>query len=146
MRLEAKAILRNTSVRVHPDEFAIVSLDLQHWTKLLEDQSLGPSGTAPFMIFSDPYEVTLLLNRPDFERIRHAIDDSRVENNFRLLTFTTELDFAVVGFMAEVARILAEANISICAYSSFSRDHLLIRQDDLARALNALGPHVEDLC
>lgn len=146
MRLEAKAILKNTSVRVHPDEFAILSLDQDHWLKLLDDQSLGPSGSSPFMIFTDPYEVTLILNRPDFERVRHAIDDSRVEQSFRLLTFTTELDFAVVGFMAEVSRILAEANISICALSSFSRDHLLIRQDDLARALHALGPHVEELC
>ncbi|NOT47996.1 MAG: ACT domain-containing protein [Acidobacteria bacterium] len=146
MRHEAKAILKNTSVNVHPDEFAILSLDLDHWAKLLEDQSLGPNGKAPFMIFSDPYEVTLLLNRPDFERVRHAIDDSRVEMSFRLLTFTTELDFAVVGFLAEVSRILAEANISICVLSSFSRDHLLVRQDDLARALNALGPHVEELC
>lgn len=146
MRHEAKAILRNTSVTVHPDEFAILSLDAEHWLKLLEEQSLGPSGAAPFMIFSDPYEITLILNRPDFDRIRHSIDDSRVEHSFRLLTFTTELDFSVIGFMAEVSRILAEANVSICALSSFSRDHLLIRQTDLARALNALGPHVEELC
>lgn len=146
MRLEAKAILRNTSVKVHPDEFAILSLDPQQWAKLLEDQSLGPNGKAPFMIFSDPYEVTLVLNRPDFERVRDEIDDSRVESSFRLLTFTTELDFAVVGFLAEVSRILAEANISICVLSAFSRDHLLIRQNDLARALKALAPHVEELC
>lgn len=146
MRHEARAILRHTSVKVHQDEFALLSIDFDHWGRLLADQSLGPSGTAPFMIFSDPYEVTLLLNRGDFERIGHAIDNSKVERNFRLLTFTTELDFSVVGFMAEVTRILAEANISICAFSSFSRDHLLIRQDDLARALTALGPHVEELC
>ncbi len=146
MRHEAKAILRNTSVSVHPDVFAVVSIEKSHWPNVLEDKSVGPSGVAPFMIFSDPYEVTLILNRADFENIRPAIGDSRVEANFRMLTFTVELDFNVVGFMAEISRILAEANISICALSSFSRDHLLIHQDDLARALNALGPHVEELC
>ena len=56
------------------------------------------------------------------------------------------MDFNVVGFLAEVSRILAESNISIYAVSAFSRDHLLIKQDDLAKALKVLGEYVEELC
>ncbi|HMS07909.1 MAG TPA: ACT domain-containing protein, partial [Pyrinomonadaceae bacterium] len=70
----------------------------------------------------------------------------RVERGFRLLTFDTVMDFSVVGFLASVAEILTEAGVSIVALSSFSRDHILVKQDDLARALKALGPHVEELC
>lgn len=79
--------------------------------------------TSPFMIFRDKYEVTLLLDETDFGTMRHAVRDARIEGNFRLLTFDVEMDFSVVGFMAEVSRILAEAGISIVALSAFSRDH-----------------------
>ncbi|MEJ7709280.1 MAG: ACT domain-containing protein [Pyrinomonadaceae bacterium] len=68
------------------------------------------------------------------------------EGNFRLLTLNVELGWDVVGFMAHVAAIIANANISCGFVSAFSRDHLLIKQDDLARTLLALGPHVAELC
>jgi hypothetical protein len=48
--------------------------------------------------------------------------------------------------MAEISRILAEADIPIMALSAFSRDHLLIKQNDLASALKALREHVAELC
>jgi len=88
----------------------------------------------------------LLLDEIDFGTIRHAIREAKTEGNFRLLSFDVELDFNVVGFLAEVAGILAEAEISIVALSAFSRDHLLIKQQDLSKALKVLGNYVAELC
>lgn len=102
--------------------------------------------TAPFMIFRDKWEVTLLLDDIDFGTIRYAIRDAKTQGNFRLLTFDIELDFAAVGFLAEITKILAAANISIVALSAFSRDHILVSQQDLARALKILGEYVGELC
>jgi hypothetical protein len=78
--------------------------------------------------------------------MRHAVRDARVEGDFRLLTFDIELDWDVVGFLARVTEILADAGISCGALSSFSRDHLLVKQDDLGRTLRVLGEHVAELC
>jgi hypothetical protein len=139
-------LLRKTRVEVAPDTFFLVSLPHADWRKLLENPELGPRLTAPFMVFSDKFEVTLLLDEIDFGTIRHAIRDAKWEGNFRLLTFDIELDFTVVGFLAEIGRILAAAGISIVALSAFSRDHLLIKQENLAKALKVLGEHVEELC
>jgi hypothetical protein len=102
--------------------------------------------TAPFMIFRDRYETTLLLDDTDFQTIRHAVREAKIERNFRLLTFEIQLDFTVIGFLAEITRILAAADISIVALSAFSRDHLLVRQEDLAKALIALRDYVDDVC
>jgi hypothetical protein len=145
-RQNAVEILRRTRVEVAPETFYLVSLPHADWRKLLENPELSPRMTAPFMIFSDKFEVTLLLDETDFGTIRHAIRDARREGNFRLLTFDVELDFTVVGFLAEVSAILARAGISIVALSAFSRDHLLIKQTDLAQALKVLGEYVEELC
>ncbi len=99
------------------------------------------------MIFMDSREVTLLLDDADMAAIRPGIDDAiKVERGFRMLTFDIEMDFEVVGFIAEVSRILAAAGVPILPLSAFSRDHILVKQNDLATTLRALGPHVADLC
>ena len=139
-------LLKTAKVEVAPETFFLVSLPHADWTKLLENPELSPRMTVPFMIFRDKWEVTLLLDEIDFGTIRHAIRKAKTEGNFRLLSFDIELDFNVVGFLAEVARILAEGNISIIALSAFSRDHLLIKQQDLSKALKFLGGYVADSC
>lgn len=139
-------LLKKTKIEVSPETFTLVSLSEQNWHKLLENPELSPRMTAPFMIFKDKFETTLLLDEIDFSKIRDAIKDAKTEGNFRLLTFDIELDFSVVGFLAEISRILAEAEISIVALSAFSRDHILIKQSDLSNALKVLGEFVEELC
>ena len=145
-RQNAKLLLQKTRVEVAPETFTLLSLRQEDWRKLLENLELSPRMTAPFMIFSDKWEVTLLLDDIDFQTIRHAVRDAKIQGGFRLLSFDIELDFSVVGFLAEISRILAEAKISIVALSAFSRDHILIKQNDLANALKVLGEYVEELC
>lgn len=139
-------LLGQARVEVAPEMFFLVALPHADWLKLLENPELSPRMSAPFMIFRDKWEVTLLLDEVDFGTIRHAVRDAKTEGNFRLLSFDVNLDFSVVGFLAQVARILAEAGISIVALSAFSRDHVLIKQQDLAKALKVLSECVADLC
>lgn len=139
-------LLKKTRVEVSPETFTLISLRHEDWLKLLENPELSPRMTAPFMIFKDKFETTLLLDETDFQTMRHALRDAKTERNFRLLTFDIELDFTIVGFLAEISHILAEANISIVALSAFSRDHFLIKQNDLAEALKLLGNYVDELC
>lgn len=139
-------LLRRTRVEVQPETFFLVSLSHDDWLKLLENPELSPRMSVPFMIFRDKWEVTLLLDEIDFGTIRHLIRNAKTAGNYRLLSFDVELDFSVVGYLAEVTRILAEAEISIVALSAFSRDHVLIGQTDLSKALKILGDYVEELC
>ncbi len=139
-------LLKKSRVEVAPETFTLVSLSDQGWLKLLENPELSPRMTAPFMIFKEKHETTLLLDEIDFIKIRDSIETAKTEGNFRLLTFDIELDFSVVGFLAEISRILAAAGISIVALSSFSRDHILIKQNDLSDALKALSGYIEDVC
>ncbi len=140
------SLLKKTLVEVAPETFTLVSLSREGWLKLLENPELSPRMTAPFMIFKDKHETTLLLDEIDFGTMRHALRDSKVEGGFRLLTFDIELRFSVVGFLALIAKILAEAEIPVVALAAFSRDHLLIKQNDLAKALKVLGEHIDDVC
>ncbi len=131
---------------VAPATFHLVGLRHEDWARLLESPELSPRANASFMLLKDEHEVTLLLDEEDWQTMRHAARDARVEGDFRLLTLDLVLDWKVVGFLAHVTRILADAGVSCGALSAFSRDHLLVKQDDLPKALRALGPHVAELC
>lgn len=139
-------LLRRSRVEVSPSIFYLVGLRHEEWTRLLENPELSPRASAPFMLLRDGHEVTLLLDETDWRTMRHAARDARVEADFRLLTFDIELEWKTVGFLARVTGILADAGISCGALSAFSRDHLLVKQDDLGRALRVLGEHVAELC
>ncbi len=144
--LENKELLSKTKIIIRPENFTMISLGEDEWLKLLSKPENSPRMTAPFMIFKDGFEITLLLDETDFANLGNSIENAKIERGFRLLTFDIELDFEVVGFLAEISRILAEAGISIIALSSFSRDHILIKQENLAKALKTLGEYVEELC
>lgn len=146
MEENAENLLRKTRVEVAPETFFLISLTHKDWLKLLENPELSPRMTAPFMIFRDRREVTLLLDEVDFKTIRYQIRDAKTEGNFRLLSFDVELGFETVGFLALISKILAEANVSIVALSAFSHDHLLIKQQDLPKTLKVLGNYVAELC
>ncbi len=139
-------LMRRTKVEVAPETFVVVGLGHVDWTRLLENPELCPRADAVFMLLRDPYEVTLLLEEVDWRTMRHAAREARVESGFRLVTLGVELPWTTVGYLARVTEILAAAGVSVGALSAFSRDHLLVKQDDLARALRALGEHVEELC
>lgn len=144
--MEVTELLKKTRVEVAPETFTIVSLRKEDWLKLLENAELSPRMTAPFMIFKDKWEVTLLLDETDLETMRVGLREAKTEKGFRMLSFDIELDFSVVGFLAFVSEKLAAAGISIIALSAFSRDHLLIKQVDLAKSLKILGEFVDELC
>jgi hypothetical protein len=143
---DAAELLRRTKVEVAPATFVLVRLRHEDWNHLLENPELSPRAESIFMLLRDPFEVTLLLQEEDWRAMRHAARDAKFEGGFRLLTLDIELAWNVVGFLARVTEILAGAGIAVGALSAFSRDHLLIKQDDLGNALRVLGEHVAELC
>ena len=143
---DAAELLRQAKVEDAPETYALVGLRHADWARLLENPELSPRAESNFFLLRDPFEVTLLVEESDWRAMRHAARDAKSEAGFRLVTLGVELGWDVVGFLAHVTRILAEASVPVGALSSFSRDHLLIKQDDLGKALRVLGEHVAELC
>lgn len=139
-------LLHRTRVEVAPATYFLIGLRLEDWERLLENPELSPRGKAPYMLLRDAAEVTLLLDETDWQTMRHAARDARIVGGFRLVTLDIELDWSTVGYLAHVTEILAASGVMVGVVSAFSRDHLLIKQEDLGRALRALGPHVAELC
>ena len=139
-------LLRQTRIDVAPAAYVVIGLTHQVWAQLLENPELSPRADAPFMILRDQHEVTLLIEEDDWARIRHAAREAQVERGFRLVTLDIALPWNTVGYLARVTALLADAGISVGALTAYSRDHLLIKQDDLGKAMRVLGDHVAEAC
>jgi hypothetical protein len=48
------------------------------------------------------------------------------------------LDFAITGLLASLATPLASAGVSIFAVSTYDTDYVLVREENLERAVQAL--------
>jgi uncharacterized protein len=62
----------------------------------------------------------------------------QAEPGWRLLTVRGPMEFTLTGITAAVSGALAGAGVPLFAVSTFDTDHLLVKDDDLARAASAL--------
>jgi hypothetical protein len=60
------------------------------------------------------------------------------ERGWRCLRVAGTMPFSVVGVLASLAAPLAEAGISVFVVSTFDTDYLLVKDNDLTAALDAL--------
>ncbi|MBN1643082.1 MAG: ACT domain-containing protein [Anaerolineae bacterium] len=63
----------------------------------------------------------------------------RAEPGWRCLQVAGPLDLALTGVLHALSAPLAAAGIPLFALSTFDTDYLLVREDDLARAIEALA-------
>ena len=60
------------------------------------------------------------------------------ERNWRALQVQGPLDFALVGVLAAITAPLAAAGVSVFALSTYDTDYILVKEDALERAVQAL--------
>ena len=88
---------------------------------------------AVFSIIRDKDEVTVVakegLELPSISE----------QKFFKLISFDVTLPFELTGFLAHISALLAGKSIPVLAFSAYSTDHLLVREEDLDSAVEALG-------
>jgi len=63
------------------------------------------------------------------------------DDNWRALKVIGPLEFSLTGILAKIAAILAEARIPIFALSTYDTDYILVKEERLYEAMNALIVH-----
>jgi hypothetical protein len=67
-----------------------------------------------------------------------AVPADLTEPGWRLLSVRGPFEFTLTGIMSALASALAGAGVSLFALSTYDTDHLLVKGEDLARAVTAL--------
>ena len=60
------------------------------------------------------------------------------EDGWRCFRVSGELEFSLIGILAKITAVLANAGISVFCVSTFDTDYVLVKSDRLEPALHAL--------
>ncbi len=87
----------------------------------------------------DKDEMTLILAQESLAQLPSSVSALNVSPPYRLITFDIPLEWSVIGYLAALTSVLAEARISLLALSAFSRDHVFVPAADSDRAWEVLN-------
>jgi hypothetical protein len=85
-----------------------------------------------FAVVTDGAEITVVAE------LHSGLEVLEEEKPFRIISFDTKLPFDLIGFLAYITKLLADQNISLFAISSFSTDHILMKEVYLDKAMEVL--------
>jgi hypothetical protein len=66
---------------------------------------------------------------------------ARSESGWRALSVVGPLEFSMVGIIASLVTPLADAGVAVFVLSTFDTDHLLVKSEDLKRAIDVVRSH-----
>lgn len=72
-------------------------------------------------------------------------NDIRCEKDWRILKVEGPLDFSLVGILASISSLMAEAQISIFALSTYDTDYILVKENNIDSAISTLIKHNYDV-
>jgi hypothetical protein len=134
-------ILTRTELTLHPGEFVLVGLEPGQRSRLESDLTRINSDFFQYIV--EPDVLTLLLDNHSWVRLNPHYPQAKVEGPLRIFTFTVAMDWEVVGFLAAVTRLLADAGVPLGAICGYYRDHLFISVEHAARAEAVLRAEIE---
>ena len=108
----------------------------------LEDLSLVNLSDDFFFISKTDEEFSLVCRTENVPVNATSRDDGQ-----RCFRIDGVLDFSLIGILSEISAILAENRIGIFAVSTYNTDYILVKRENLSRALEALtdaGYQVEE--
>jgi uncharacterized protein len=129
--------IRPKDIVLRPEKFKLLKLEGPNASVLLRRVAAIES---PFLsVIREQNAVSLLISEHDAKSVSEFLTRATIEPQFyRVITFTPTLPWTLIGFMARVATALADAKIPLGALSSFDRDHVFVRDEFAAPAMEAL--------
>ncbi|HMD88131.1 MAG TPA: ACT domain-containing protein [Anaerolineaceae bacterium] len=111
-----------------------LSLSILPWQ--LSVCRLFPGQTLPDGLFQSPFwSVTQIGDELSLVILQVLVQpDWKVESGWRCIQVLGPLDFNLIGILAQLSGVLAEADISIFALSTYDTDYLLIKETNLDKA------------
>jgi hypothetical protein len=132
---QARRLWAQTTLRVWPGRYRLVSLP----PSAAPAAAALVAATGPFAaLVLEADEVSATLTEPAWEASALRSQGRATSGPMRAISFALDLDLDVCGYLAPAAARLAAAGVSIVPQCAFLKDHLLVREQDLGRAVAVL--------
>ena len=97
-----------------------------------------PEGGELTVVVHDPVEITMILEVQRWAQMETEHPDANAQRGYKAIRLSQDFPLETVGVMAKLTGALAQAGVSIMAYSTYKSDVVLVRQWELTRALGVL--------
>jgi hypothetical protein len=87
-----------------------------------------------FLISQDNDEITIVTEEKNIVNTKYEKDVKW----FKLFEFKVSIPFLAPGFLAKISKTIADKKLNILIVSTFSKDYVLIREEDFKVAVKAL--------
>lgn len=134
-------LLAHTRVVVEPERLVWVSLPPSEAGAV---QRRADRFHAPFCLSFAPHEVSVVCREVEWGHAGRGLRVRALQGGYRMITLEVELRMDVVGYLRVVTDRLAREGVPVSVVSTFHRDHLLVREEDVNRARAALESLVAD--
>jgi hypothetical protein len=125
-----------TRLRVVRERYVLASVTP---ARLGEAAALIAEGAGEFaVLLRERDEVSLTVEESAWRNSPLVALATAAAEPYRVITFDLALDLGIVGYFAPAAAALAEAGVPIVPQCAYAKDHLVVREEDLERALAAL--------
>ncbi len=133
---ELKRLFGRTKLVILPEDYFLVRVPVD--SKPLPKEWYRPATTRFAVLIKEPREISLIVARRKWLRMQNLFKKHQVHGPMRVVTFDIRLPLQVYGYIAAISDVLARSKISIVPVSTFYRDHVLVKKDDLPRAVKLL--------
>jgi hypothetical protein len=136
----AADLWKQTRLRIAPEPYVLASLApslLPEAAALIASAAAGTGGAFAALVLERD-EVSITLSAAAWRASTLSMRATATAGPYRAITFDLDLDLAVIGYLAPAAVALAAAQVSIIPQCAYRKDHLLVREEDLARAVAVL--------
>jgi hypothetical protein len=130
-----------TRLHVWPDRYVLVSFPVEAIREAAELVSAGPGFGA---LVRERDEVSVTVEEAAWTKSSLRGRARASTGPLRAVTFDIDLPLSVCGYLAPAAERLGKAGISIVPQCGFLKDHLLVGERDLAKALLVLEDWIAD--
>jgi len=126
-----------TTLHVWPEQYLLVSLTLD---LLPEAASLARDVSGKFLgLVLERDEVSLTIDKEMWVASPLRARALAESGPFRTITLDVNVELDVVGYLAPAAMALAGAGVSIIPQCAYLKDHLLVHEKNLERAVETLN-------
>ncbi len=90
--------------------------------------------------YGDFYSITKTKDELSVVCLQENIGSAeKIEKDWKILKVKGPVDFSLVGIVANLSKILAEGEISIFVVSTFDTDYILVKEENLEKAIELLS-------